>query len=127
MYMRYDTAPEQSWLTGPSSPQIVEECCMTVEDRTERYDELSGIERDALTGLDPYGFDPEMYEKNKGFFEFLYRYYWRVSVRGLENIPDTGAALLVSNHSGVFPWDGAMITMAIHEEHESHRFVRNLF
>src|SRR3954452_22919009 len=53
--------------------------------------------------------------------EFLYRYWFRVEVEGIENIPDEGGALLVSNHSGALPPDAPMIAKAIKEEHTRPR------
>jgi len=55
--------------------------------------------------------------------EFLYRYWFRVSVEGVENVPARGGALLVSNHAGALPPDGAMIAKAIKEEHPRPRAV----
>ena len=49
--------------------------------------------------------------------EFFYRYWFRVEVEGIENVPAEGGALLVSNHSGALPPDAAMIGRAIREEH----------
>lgn len=77
--------------------------------------------------IDPYGMDQEMVEVVRPFLRFMYRTWWRVSVEGQEHLPATGRALLVSNHSGVIPWDGAMIATAVYEEHRESRIVRNLF
>lgn len=65
-------------------------------------------------------------ERVEGFLdrtvsEFLYRYWFRVSVEGVENVPGRGGALLVSNHAGALPPDGAMIVKAIKEEHPRPR------
>jgi 1-acyl-sn-glycerol-3-phosphate acyltransferase len=49
--------------------------------------------------------------------EFFYRYWFRAEVEGIENVPATGGAMLVSNHGGALPPDAAMITKAIREEH----------
>jgi 1-acyl-sn-glycerol-3-phosphate acyltransferase len=49
--------------------------------------------------------------------EFLYRYWFRVDVEGIENVPGDGGALLVSNHAGALPPDAPMIAKAIKEEH----------
>jgi 1-acyl-sn-glycerol-3-phosphate acyltransferase len=49
--------------------------------------------------------------------EFLYRYWFRVEVEGIDNVPDEGGALLLANHAGAIPPDGAMIAKAIKEEH----------
>ncbi len=76
---------------------------------------------------DEWGLDWEFFETVKPFFLFLYKNYWRVETSGIENIPDEGRALLVSNHSGQLPWDGTMIGAAVLTEHPSERLVRNLY
>jgi 1-acyl-sn-glycerol-3-phosphate acyltransferase len=53
--------------------------------------------------------------------EFFYRYWFRAEVEGIENVPDSGGALLVSNHSGALPPDAAVIAKAIKDEHPSPR------
>ena len=53
--------------------------------------------------------------------DFYYRYWFRAEVEGIENVPSTGGALLVSNHSGALPPDAAMIAKAIKEEHARPR------
>ena len=53
--------------------------------------------------------------------EFFYRYWFRVEVEGVENVPAEGGALLVSNHAGALPPDAPMIVKAIREEHPRPR------
>jgi 1-acyl-sn-glycerol-3-phosphate acyltransferase len=53
--------------------------------------------------------------------EFFYRYWFRAEVEGIENVPDAGGALLVSNHSGALPPDAVVIAKAIREEHPTPR------
>src|SRR5215211_5223297 len=53
--------------------------------------------------------------------EFFYRYWFRVEVEGIENVPASGGAMLVSNHSGALPPDAGMIAKAIKEEHARPR------
>src|ERR687893_100325 len=53
--------------------------------------------------------------------EFFYRYWFRAEVEGIENVPATGGAMLVSNHGGALPPDAAMIGKAIREEHPAPR------
>ena len=65
-------------------------------------------------------------ERIEGFLdqtagEFLYRHWFRVEVEGIENVPATGGALLVSNHAGALPPDAPMIAKAIREEHTRPR------
>jgi 1-acyl-sn-glycerol-3-phosphate acyltransferase len=52
---------------------------------------------------------------------FLYHYWFRCDVEGVENVPSTGGALLVSNHAGALPPDASMIAKAIQEEHPRPR------
>src|SRR3954465_14726351 len=58
---------------------------------------------------------------DKTIVEFLYRYWFRVEVEGIENVPSEGGALLVSNHAGALPPDAPMIVKAIREEHPRPR------
>lgn len=58
---------------------------------------------------------------DKTLYEFFYRYWFRCEVEGIENVPASGGALLVSNHSGALPPDAAMIGKAIKEEHPHGR------
>src|ERR671917_937020 len=53
--------------------------------------------------------------------DFFYRYWFRAEVEGIENVPSTGGALLVSNHAGALPPDASMIAKAIKEEHPRPR------
>lgn len=45
-------------------------------------------------------YEPEFTERVAGAIRPVLRRYFRTEVRGLENIPSSGGALLVSNHSG---------------------------
>jgi 1-acyl-sn-glycerol-3-phosphate acyltransferase len=53
--------------------------------------------------------------------DFFYNFWFRCEVEGIENVPATGGALLVSNHSGALPPDAPMIAKAIKEEHPHGR------
>ena len=53
--------------------------------------------------------------------DFLYRYWFRAEIEGIENVPASGGALLVSNHAGALPPDATMIGKAIREEHPHPR------
>ena len=54
-------------------------------------------------------------------YSFLYHYWFRCEVEGIENVPATGGALLVANHAGALPPDASMIAKAIQEEHARPR------
>ena len=53
--------------------------------------------------------------------DFLYHLWFRCEIEGIENVPATGGALLVSNHAGALPPDAAMIGKAIRDEHSHPR------
>jgi 1-acyl-sn-glycerol-3-phosphate acyltransferase len=76
--------------------------------------------------VDDFGLDPRFEEMVSPLFEFMYNNWWRVEASGIENVPAHGRALLVGNHSGMLPWDGAMIKYAIRQHHPAHREVRPL-
>jgi 1-acyl-sn-glycerol-3-phosphate acyltransferase len=76
--------------------------------------------------VDDFGLDPVYAENWRPILDFLYQSYWRVETMGLENLPDHGRALVVANHSGTLPYDGAMIMHAVRFEHPAHRNIRPL-
>jgi 1-acyl-sn-glycerol-3-phosphate acyltransferase len=90
------------------------------------YQQRQLANRGADYAVDEFGFDAQWTESLLTLFNMLYRDYWRVETTGIENVPDSGRALLVSNHAGVLPWDGTMIKTAIFAEHPHPRHVRAL-
>ena len=70
--------------------------------------------------------DPTFIDATAPLLEFLYARYFRVTLRGAERISATGAALLVANHSGGVPYDGALLVHGIRRNHPQHRRVRPL-
>jgi 1-acyl-sn-glycerol-3-phosphate acyltransferase len=73
-----------------------------------------------------HGHDPRFLEQLSPLLDFLYTKYFRVRMLGIENVPAQGAALLVANHSGGVPYDGAMLIHGIFRQHPSHRRLRTL-
>lgn len=88
----------------------------------------SGYGEQALRAPDQpdAGYDAAFVERTAPLLEFLWARYFRVRLLGVNNIPDNGAALLVGNHSGGIPYDGAMLLHGIRREHPRHRHVRPL-
>lgn len=77
-------------------------------------------------GFDPFGFDPEYGRSLLLALSWVYRYWFRVETRGLENVP-AGRVLLIGNHAGnTFAWDGAMMAAALFFEGEPPRIVRGM-
>jgi len=96
----------------------------------ERLADVLAFLRRRLTGdfeVDDFGFDPELTDTVlMALARPLYQRWFRVEVRGIENIPDTGGALVVANHSGAIAIDALMTGIAVHDEHPRHRFLRSL-
>lgn len=84
--------------------------------------------RRRITGdyeVDEYGFDREITERLlMASLRPIADKWFRVEVRGAENIPADGGALVVSNHSGTIPVDGLMTMVSIHDT--TGRFLRPL-
>lgn len=76
--------------------------------------------------IDDYGRDQGFIDMMLPLMQFLYRNYWRVTVNGSRHVPEQGRALLVANHSGVLPFDGAMLALALYNETASQRLPRAL-
>ena len=73
-----------------------------------------------------FGHDPEFLPAVAPLLDFLYTRYFRIRMLGIENIPDSGPALLVANHSGGLPYDGALLIYGVFRDHPRHRRLRTL-
>jgi 1-acyl-sn-glycerol-3-phosphate acyltransferase len=72
------------------------------------------------------GYDQGFMEQADPLLDFLWTKYFRVSLSGMENVPSDGPALVVANHSGGLPYDGAMLIHAFYRLHPQHRPLRPL-
>lgn len=79
---------------------------------------------DAGHGYDTLGLHPDWVAAGLGMFRFLYERYFRVESHGSEHLPRRGPAILVSNHSGTLPLDGAMIYLDVQRHTEPPRVPR---
>ncbi|MFJ9371362.1 lysophospholipid acyltransferase family protein [Nocardia sp. NPDC101769] len=90
----------------------------------------AGFARRRLTGdyqLDEFGLDEQLLESLiLPVLRPLSQLWFRVQVSGIDNLPDTGGALVVANHAGVVPLDGLMLQVAVHDRHPGHRALRLL-
>ncbi|MER6099618.1 lysophospholipid acyltransferase family protein [Streptomyces sp. NPDC001728] len=86
--------------------------------------------RRRITGeyeVDEFGYDEELTDQVLlSLLRPLYEKYFRVEVKGVENIPAEGGALIVANHSGTLPLDGLMMQVAVHDRHPAGRHLRLL-
>ena len=86
--------------------------------------------RRRLTGdysVDDFGYDPDFTDTViRPPLRFLYEKWFRVETLGMENLPVTGGALLVANHSGTIAVDALMATVAVYDHHPRRRLLRLL-
>jgi 1-acyl-sn-glycerol-3-phosphate acyltransferase len=146
-----DSARRQpSLLADPGTRASAEQVAAVVREIDQRRSSVSGSQADGeapnelaqniaavaefvrkrMTGdytVDEFGFDSHL--NNAIFLPLLrvfFKSWFRVEVSGVENLPLTGAALVVANHAGVLPFDGLMASVAVHDEHPAHRDLRLL-
>ncbi len=60
-------------------------------------------------GVDPYGIDKNDLIRFVSAFAWIYRFYFKVDVYGLDHVPSRGRGILIGNHSGGVAIDGAMV------------------
>ncbi|ADO70511.1 lysophospholipid acyltransferase family protein [Stigmatella aurantiaca] len=96
---------------------------MAGQERKDRLQALARTENEY--GVDPFGFNLDFSLAAVAPLLWLYRHYHRVETFGLENLPP-GRVLLVSNHSGQLPMDGAMIGVALMMEADPPRAIRSM-
>jgi 1-acyl-sn-glycerol-3-phosphate acyltransferase len=113
--------PARTSLRMPEAPHSVEAPLPAVRrEDLRRY--LPGVEPERR--LDDWGRSERVEGLlDRTLVEFFYRYWFRVDVEGIDNVPASGGAMVVSNHSGALPPDAAMIAKAIREEHSHPRLL----
>src|SRR5699024_10429071 len=92
--------------------------------------ELLGFLHRRLTGryrIDEFGFDPELTDAVVlPALRPMVEKWFRVRTRGSANLPASGGALVVCNHSGTLPLDALMTAVAVHGVHQQPRHLRML-
>ncbi|MBW2495150.1 MAG: acyltransferase family protein [Deltaproteobacteria bacterium] len=76
-------------------------------------------------GYDAYGMSPYWMRRVLIPFALLYRYYFRVEVAGIENMPE-GRVIVIANHAGQLPFDAAMLGLALLMEAQPPRIARGM-
>lgn len=69
--------------------------------------------RTGTYGYDAWGYDERLVKVGVAIVRLLYERYFRVVANGLENVPPTGRALVIGNHSGQLPMDGVLVGYAL--------------
>ena len=92
------------------------------DDVRRRLAELEG-----RPAADRFGLSPDAVRRALPLFLALYRGWFRVESRGREHLPARGPALLVANHAGLLPFDGAMLSLDVWLGTDPPRLPRALF
>ncbi|POX46263.1 glycerol acyltransferase [Streptomyces sp. Ru71] len=142
-----DTRSARGSRSAPGTPAAPEEAPVSPEPGAEQPQQPDGgnggeggLERRVAAGLsflrrrltgdyevDDFGYDEELTDQVlMSLLRPVYEKYFRVEVKGLENIPAEGGALIVANHSGTLPLDGLMMQVAVHDHHPAGRHLRLL-
>jgi 1-acyl-sn-glycerol-3-phosphate acyltransferase len=118
----------------PAPPSVVDDRPPSrPEERSEWERALAGglaFVRRRITGeyeVDDFGFDPDLTEHALvPPLRPLYSRWFRIEVQGMHNVPDSGGALVVANHSGTVALDAVMTAVALLDHHPARRHLRML-
>lgn len=77
--------------------------------------------------IDEFGFDADLTDSVLlPLLRPLAQKWFRIDTVGITNVPATGPALIVANHSGTIALDAVMTAVVVHDEHPAHRHLRML-
>ena len=114
----------------PPVEEIVEDEPTASPDWERKVAGALAFVRRRITGdypVDEFGFDSDLTDNVMlPALRPLYEKYFRIEVRGMENVPSEGGALIVANHSGTIPIDSTMTQVALHDHHPAQRHLRML-
>lgn len=118
--------------TAPSGPRTSTTAAVETAESGWK-DALAGglaFVRRRITGeyeIDDFGYD-EDFTRHVVLppLRLMYQKWFRVETIGMSNVPETGGALLVANHSGTVAVDGVMLATGLADEHPARRPVRML-
>lgn len=115
---------------GPLARRLVDAGAGTVDDFLERQLGEPFAARMARvplnltpSGTDAFGLDPEWAKYALAAVTVLHRHYFRSIVEGTEHVPE-GRVLLIANHSGQIPLDGALVGASLFLDAEPPRIMR---
>ncbi len=116
-----DQPAEQATADAPQQFAALERAIRDTfgDDAERKVAELLAFLRRRLTGdyeIDEFGFDAELTDQVlRPMLRPLAQNWFRVEVRGVENIPTEGGALIVANHSGTLPLDGLVTGLVVRD------------
>jgi 1-acyl-sn-glycerol-3-phosphate acyltransferase len=105
-------------LVGAFTPLTVRKLEREIEDRIQKIPNPVNE-----YGFDPYGLHTGTAARFAITSALLYRYYFRVETHDIDRLPE-GRVLLICNHAGQLPFDGAMLGTSLLLEAEPPRIAR---
>lgn len=81
---------------------------------------------DAGHGFDVLGMNRDFLLLGAALARPLHRHYFRVTAHGADSLPSHGACILVANHSGMIPFDAAMLCFDVVSHTEPPRMPRTI-
>lgn len=114
-------------VTGDGFSSILEQVRRTLVDQVAGSADFLRTRMAGDYEVDEFGYDPHFADNIwLPALRPLFDKWFRVEIRGIENVPADGGALVVSNHAGVIPLDGLMATVAMRDHHPQKRALRLL-
>jgi 1-acyl-sn-glycerol-3-phosphate acyltransferase len=95
------------------------------EDARRRLEALTAA-LPAEGSYDPFGLSAVALRSAFPLFYSLYRLYFRVRSEGHKHIPASGPAVMVANHGGLLPFDGAMAAVDVLLHTDPPRLARSI-
>jgi 1-acyl-sn-glycerol-3-phosphate acyltransferase len=120
---RWATTPSLSEIEIPEAEDLLDR--LIGADERRRISALSHLAPDDVP-YDRFGFSPKTVRRAFPFAYALYRLYFRVRSDGHEHIPTRGPAVLVANHGGLLPFDGAMTIVDVVLHTDPPRLARSI-
>lgn len=77
-------------------------------------------------GVDPFGTAQVDVARMQSILGWFYRNYFKVTVHGIDHVPDKGRTMLVGNHSGGFAVDAMMVLASLFIEKEPPRLCHGM-
>jgi len=77
-------------------------------------------------GIDPFGISRRHLSYFYSLLAYFYRDYFKVQVRGIENIPKQRGAMVIGNHSGGLPVDAGMVMASLFLEKSPPRLAHGM-
>ncbi|MCG8588435.1 MAG: acyltransferase family protein [Proteobacteria bacterium] len=105
-------------LVGAFTPLAVRKLELEIEERIQKVPT-----RLNEYGYDAYGLHPAAAKAAALPAALLYRYYFRVETFDIDRVPE-GRVLLIANHAGQLPFDGAMLGTSLLLEADPPRIAR---